>query len=195
MEFLSTAINISDAEYRIPLSKKEREHNTIHLYTVDQALKKAGKWGRSILENDIIAVDFSQSPFFRDPNEARWCVVATTSNGQLGTLSHLTIDIDIENYAEMLLKYHIEPTSVCLSGGWDGESETLLDDLYIELQKRGFKMTSSPENNEVGSILRNRTATLYPDRVHIWQHNGRQASESDFPREVTLTFPQSGLNL
>lgn len=71
------------------------------------------------LQNNIIAVNFKTTPTFIDPNEALMCLVVLTSDGAVGSLSHLQTNINVTQYVEALSQFYKykQGIPVCLVGG------------------------------------------------------------------------------
>jgi len=136
------------------------------------------------LLNHTILVDFAITPQFTDPNSSLMCIVATTSNGQTGTLTHLSVGADVAAYVQRLEKLIPEPAGVCLSGGETIISDRLLHQLLTQLRKKGFLVDDRLPYSELGGSNIIRRATLHPDRVFVEKtyHGGEQHWH-------TLTFP------
>ncbi len=178
-------------EFLQRLIKKDTEINKIRVFTPEDArrvIQEKGLEGSMSLQNNIIGVNFSQTPKYIDTNPAGMCVVVPTSDGKKGSLSHLQDDVDVEKFADALKKYHNNsPTSVILSGGDTGISEHLITDICKCLSSRGFTLPRNETEADLGNIGGKsvyRIAALYPDKVEVIRkpYNGPQQT-------VTLKFP------
>ncbi|OGD72130.1 hypothetical protein A3A84_01770 [Candidatus Collierbacteria bacterium RIFCSPLOWO2_01_FULL_50_23] len=132
-------------------------------------------------------VDFCSVSEFRDPHTANACVRVMTSDGVIGTLSHLTVFHNPEEFVlELALFIGKGGVSVILNGGEDWPpSRALRDRLRVALVEAGFKISGSPTHEDtLGSFSRD--ATLTADRVLVTR---RPYGESP-PEELTLYFPK-----
>ncbi len=152
---------------------------------IDEMLRKHKSEGGNYLQGKTIGVDFSETPSFTDPNEATMCIVVLTSNGRTGTLSHLPPETEnISELTDSLLAYHGEPASAIFVGGAYQVSDRLLVSLYNELGSRGFATPSSMNQADIGGVLNNRVATLYPESVVV-----KKYFDDRSPEQVQLKFP------
>lgn len=163
---------------------KRFEAGVIEVLKVKDAAKKVEERGRSDLQNKIIAVDFAETPQISDPNEAYSCVVVLTSNGRIGTISHLRTRVNVQKFVQALFQFHRGSTPACLVGGDDRDSNHLIESLRMELEKLGFGLSTSLEHNDLGGYSVGRKATLFPDRVHV-----KRNARSGLP-VANLTFPK-----
>lgn len=163
------------------LFNREKSKGSVIVYTTREANKLAQKGAESILklQNNIIAVNFSQDPQFTDPSEALMCLEVLTSDGKKGSISHLQTDANVDLWVKKLLGYHGQPCSVCLSGGEDGTSDSLISGVSFILERNRFTLS----DKDIGGNGIYRIATLFSDHVNIMKN-----SYSDRLASVTLQF-------
>ena len=118
------------------------------------------------VEKDTHLVDFHKDVTLRDPKSADGCVEVLTSDGKKGTLSHVPIHTNTEQFSKDLRQKIGEGRiPVCLSGGLDTkDSANLVCGLKIDLANEGFDIKD--ERNDTGGNATRRT-TLFAERVEI----------------------------
>lgn len=133
-------------------------------------------------------VDFRVVPEFKDPQTTDACVRVLTSDGIIGTLSHLTVFHNPEAFVLELTKLlEKSGVSVILNGGQGHwlPSKALKDRLAVALVGAGFILSDSPVHEDtLGSF--SRAAILTADRVLVTR---RPYGESP-AEELTLYFPK-----
>ncbi len=156
------------------------------IYTVEAAEKKVRKGIKETvgLQNGTIVVDFSKVPSYTDPNSSDMCVAVLTSDGHIGTLSHLQDNANIAAVADNILSIHNGATPICLAGGSDVMSPSLIANIIETFKMKGFTLSDLPSSNSLGGSLIYRRATLFPDRVEVdcRPYSGK-------PEAVNLVFP------
>lgn len=114
-------------------------------------------------------VNFDEQTSLTDQEIAGGCVVVLTSDGHKGSISHLTVFNDPEQFSIDLAKLLKEKNiPVCLSGGSSSnpQSINLVEKLKEHLQKNGFILSSNDNHMDVlGEYMRQ--ATIMPDGVMI----------------------------
>jgi hypothetical protein len=115
---------------------------------------------------DTHKIDFKNQRSFRDPRVANGCVEVATSDGRVGTLSHLSINISTRHFAKDLRNLvGKDGVSVCLSGGFESyDSINLVEGLKQDLKDEGFKV-SDVSNDVLGNCARR--AEIFPDHVDV----------------------------
>lgn len=168
------------------LKRKEKASGSFPVISAIDAINRIKKQeGKDVLlENTIIILDFNQTPFYKDTNEARMCVVVLTSDAKKGSLTHLTTKADVEKFTAQLKKYHNEPAAVCLVGGEDRTSEKIINEIYDRLPRLGFSISRESCHADTGGVNFDRRATLYKDKVRV-----RRYSPPDPIQIIELKFP------
>lgn len=166
--------------------KGYRRGNGPKVFSVEETHRLGQRDGIEVMktQNNVIKVDFSENLQFTDRNEASICVIVMTSDGKIGTLSHLQIDAPTGRIADTVLAVHDgKPTAVCLAGGTSFASDRLITDIRQEFGQRGFVVSELPEHNDVGGAFHFRESTLFPTHVEVLNYfsGGNQT--------VTLQFP------
>ena len=136
-------------------------------------------------------VDFRERESYQDPVVADVCVEVLTSDGDVGTLSHLAIDHDPVGFAEDLKKLvGKDGVPVCLSGSLSNSpaSVNLLKGLQEALGSEGFLVGGGDSSNDVGGLY-SRRAVLQPGKVLVEKRPYKEGAEWEV-RE--LTFPRVG---
>jgi hypothetical protein len=136
-------------------------------------------------------IDFADTETLTDPIVAQACVEVMTSDGQIGTLSHINVDNDVSSFVrqlKQLLKKDGVP--VILVGGLETslKSLQLIDDLITELSDAGFTID---ENNCDLSGSYKRRSTMSKDGVLVL----RQSLGTEEASRVRLSFPKQDLGL
>jgi hypothetical protein len=138
---------------------------------------------RIALLNKTIVVNFSETPHFTDPNSALMCVVLLTSDGKMGTLTHIDIHANVEAIVHRLKQ--VLPTShpLCLTGAENHISDNLLRKLRFFLEKEGFAVPTTFPSAELGGRNVVRRATLYPSSVLV-----EKSTRGNEPEWLRLSF-------
>lgn len=137
------------------------------------------------LQNNAIAVDFAKQDSFLDPNSTSMCIVVLSSDGSIGTVSHLQTDADTDRAAQTVLEFHGQPTGLCLAGGNDMDSEDLLEKIISSFTSRGFVLSLDRQHSDIGGNQIRRQSELHPSYVNVVRR--------PYIGQVTtsvLTFPQ-----
>jgi hypothetical protein len=127
------------------------------------------KEGRLVVGKRTHQVDFLLQSSFMDPDVSDACVVVLTSNGNRGTISHLTICDNPGDFANDLRDFLGETgTPVCLSGGLVDvlASVRLVDRLFATLKATEFNVSRLPQHCDVLGRF-SRQATLFADKVVV----------------------------
>lgn len=156
------------------------------IYTVKAAERNVRKGLKEALalQNSTIVVDFSEVLSYTDPNTSDACVSVLSSDGRVGTLSHLQTNANVTAIADNLLSIHKGPTPICLAGGSDSISRSLIAKIVETFRMRGFTLSNLPASNSLGGSLVYRRATIFPDRVVV-----NCEPYSGKPEVVNLVFP------
>lgn len=170
-----------------------RLHEASGEILLDRTVPNPEALGRFDVPEDTHVVDFAKTPSFIDPMPADACIEVMTSDGTTGTLSHLTIGHDPEQFASDLKAFvGKNGIPVCLAGGLESPasfpltSATLANRLTAALLKEGFIVSpDSPHADLFGYFTR--TSELYPDRVVV---NRTAYSPTPQTERKVLTFPQ-----
>lgn len=119
------------------------------------------------VQNSIITIDFGQKNSFTDPSEAIFCLEVISSDGNVGTLSHLQVNADPQSFVSALHNFYSKPVSIILSGGetGDADSERLVEGIYDELKSQGFRVSKDIEHSSLFGEKLRRKATVYRDKV------------------------------
>lgn len=138
-------------------------------------------------------VDFTKMSYFTDPTAADACIAVMTSDGTTGTLSHLTIGHDPEQFASdlrALLGKNGIP--VCLAGGLESiaplplTSFGLANRLMAALKKEGFIVSPNDPHTDLFGYF-TRKSELHPDRVVVNRTSYGPTSQIDIK---VLEFPK-----
>ena len=174
---------------RILTEKLWKRKNKFPIITLDATGKPSGNDGNvessTEYQNKIFLINFNEISSFTDFNKASMCVEVMTSDGQLGSLSHLQLDSDPETFADELTAALGAPSAVCLSGGEDGVSEKFISSLVTALTKRGFQVSLDSSNADIGGENIFRRATIYRDKVVV-----EKQYYSGLTEKVELQFPK-----
>ena len=140
--------------------------------------------GYPITHNRIVSVEFKNIPRFPDNDLAAWCTVVCGSDGQFGTISHLTITQDPRKYAESLRDFWRKPVGLVMYGGDEdiGDSMDFFRNLQGELQELGFSIGDTDE----GGTSLYRHGTLMVDKVVLRVTNYLETIKT----EKELYFPR-----
>ena len=131
----------------------------------------------------IMEVDFSNTESLLDFNTALMCLVVVASDGQKGTLSHLTIPNDAGAYkknpvifADRLASVWKKSVPVCIVGGETLISNDYLISLSINLEEKGFLLDR--KRMRTGGVLFYRHVRLFADRVIVreYRYTGEDTS-------------------
>lgn len=133
-------------------------------------------------------VDFRVTPEINDPYTTDACVRVLTSDGVIGTLSHLTVFHNPEAFVSDLVMLLGKSGVPAILNGGQGHwlpSKALRDRLCDALVNVGFILSSEPAHEDtLGSF--SRSAILRVDRVLVTR---KPYGESP-PEELTLYFPK-----
>jgi hypothetical protein len=146
--------------------------------------------GRFEIEKETHIVDFSQVESFTDPTIANACVEVMTSDGAIGSLSHLTIFHDPEQFSHDLRDMlGNDGIPVVLAGGdlKFRESIQLVEGLLKHLKTKGFVVDRS-RADLLGRCARQ--STLYRDFVYVKQ---QQHGAQNYTGIQKIEFPQKPL--
>ena len=163
--------------------KNQKDPLSFPAYKATDVVKDFSPEAPEKAHNCIIDVDFSKNPKLDDFDTALMCLVVATSDGHRGTLSHLEIPNDVEQYnqspakfADRLQQHWKKGVPAIVVGGEDGDSTEFLNQLKIELQQRGFVLNL--EHQESGGRQIYRRVTLYPDRIVVSTrpYSGKESS-------------------
>jgi len=129
-------------------------------------------------------IDFSETTSIMDPLVANDCVAVITSDGETGTLSHVSTYNKPRLFSNDLYSLlNGSRHNVFLSGGDSSISNDLVNGLIESLKEKGFTIEGIID--VLGSSLRQ--ATLFNDRVEIKKH---VLSGPPFPNAIsTYPFP------
>jgi hypothetical protein len=137
---------------------------------------KTGLWNSSHGPTRII--DFNLLEVLRDEYAAYGCIVVSTSNGKIGTLTHLDI-LDIENidfFVTLLsdeLKDNIQSSHVILSGGSNqDQSIELSNKIKMILETNGYTVIATCLDHQSDKVLRKIT-TITKDKILINEYEER----------------------
>ena len=139
----------------------------------NQSIRK-GAWQSN--HGPMQIIDFSQATKLDDKFAAYGCITICTSNGQIGTLTHLdTTDIhQVENFVRVLnneLKEHKSTSAVIISGGSSlSESKFLSEEIIKKLQKHSYTIVGKYLDHESSKPIPKK-ATLEKDKVLISEFN------------------------
>lgn len=134
-------------------------------------------------------IDFSILTGYSDPVIANACIRVLTSDGQFGSLSHLTVFHNPERFtADLAARLGKTNVPTILNGG-DGDwmpSRILRVRLWDSLTKAGFILSNQSQHEDtLGKFSRG--ATLMSDKVLV----SRVPFGTTIPEEITLSFPKT----
>lgn len=122
--------------------------------------------------NQIVVVDFNRLAHFADNDLAHTCIVVPVSNGEKGTISHLTVNMDPVVYAQELAQYWRDerPPVIPIGGDRSGNhittSEQFLDTLIHELAVQGFPVVPVSDML-LGATDYLRNVVIFPNEVRV----------------------------
>lgn len=95
--------------------------------------------------NSIVEVNFNEIKRFPDNDIASMCTVVCASDGNRGTISHLTKNQDPEEYAKSLRKTWANNPSVVMFGANEdvGGSLEFFNDVMTNLASAGFQIVDT----------------------------------------------------
>lgn len=156
-------------------------------------LSKAQRQSLSLrlTQDAILAVNFEKNPHVCDVQEATMCIVVLASDGQRGSISHLTTPARCQEqqhkaslFAWALQQYWGKSAAICLVGGTTGISELFIHSLAQELTAREFTVSLESSHCDLGGCLIDRQATLEARRVRVERRCYRGPVDT-----VELQFP------
>ena len=134
-------------------------------------------------------IDFSKESELIDPTTADACVRVCTSDGHVGSLSHLSVDENPEQFARDLRDFlGKDGIPAVLNGGmgnWEASIE-LVERLTQALIKNGFLLSKDPDSSDVLGQY-SREATIKRDRVCVTRY---AYCENPTPEKLSLKFPK-----
>lgn len=170
-----------------------RLHEVSGEILLDRIVPNPEALGRFDVPEYTYVVDFAKTPSFIDPTAADACIEVMTSDRTTGTLSHLTIGNDPEQFAsDLRALLGKKGIPVCLAGGLASTapfpltSTGLADRLTAALFREGFLVSQHDPHADLFGYF-TRTSELYPDRVVV----SRTAyGPTPHTERKILTFPQ-----
>lgn len=166
--------------------RRRRVERNDAVLTTDQVRQLVRNNNESLTQNKIITVDFSVIASFADVNWVDMCLVVLSSDGALGTLTHLQVDANVPEFVTSLLNlYDGKPVSICLAGGSLG-GEKLIERVCQELELNGFIVSLEPQHASLGGSNMYRQVTIFKDRVRV-----KHIPYSGPPEIVELIYPKS----
>ena len=167
-------------------TRNQAVNSSINSTEVAQLVERKGVLAA---QERIITIDFKTVTSFTDPSQADSCLVVVSSDGFLGTLTHLQVNTSVVEFVDNLSKIYAGKTaSICLSGA-GSPGEYRVAEVVRELKQRGFKVSLNKEHATTGGLACYRRATVYSDKVQVIlsPYSGKK---SDKKSEVTLSFPE-----
>lgn len=140
------------------------------------AVKAEGE-GYPSTHNRIVIVDFDHIRRFPDNDIASMCTVVCGSNRKQGTISHLTMNQNPNEYAKSLIKYWKQPVTIVMYGGDDrvDGSVDFFDSVRDSLQSFGFSIHDFDKGGQ--SLYRH--GILKPDQVILRVSNYSETIKSE----------------
>lgn len=143
---------------------------------------------RFSVDQGTITVDFSKQECLTDPDIADACVEVLTSDGHIGTISHLTISHNPKLFAaDLQRKVGSKQVPAILAGGLEDvpKSVELVGKLFTSLRKAGFVVAKTNLHSDVLGRY-HRQATLFSDKVVVMR---RPYGDNTVLYPLELKFP------